>query len=211
MRINDGDLDIVLGVYGSNSEYWLNSGTGTFSGNGTNITSVTGNTRSIAVGDVDGDGDADVLYGIDGSLDRLMVNQGFNTGTGTYHTTAPGMVELNVGLLKYPSFQADNSLNPAGIYQNGSGVGWHFSDENPLSFASAFATINNRSTLSPMTSVYDHYDSITTGVTSNELQVSFGLPLKVMDREAGSGEQIALLLTNQPQSRYLVARRNPSP
>ncbi len=55
----DGDLDILLGVYGGNSVYWLNGGTGYFgTGNGTNIANLSANTRSIAVGDVNGDGDS---------------------------------------------------------------------------------------------------------------------------------------------------------
>ncbi len=62
-------------------------------------------TRSIAVGDVDGDGALDVVYGIYNGRDRIVHNQGFNAGSSTYHMTSPAEVELNVGLLKYPSFQ----------------------------------------------------------------------------------------------------------
>ena len=66
----DGDLDVLLGNYGSPSLVLLNAGDGTFP------TSIelggSANTYSIAAADVDGDGDLDVLLGNSGGPSYLL-------------------------------------------------------------------------------------------------------------------------------------------
>jgi hypothetical protein len=194
----DGFLDVVLSRYNNVGRYYVNAGDGTF-GSAQALSTVSANTRSVAVGDVNDDGDLDILYGIDGSVNRIIPNSGFNTGSSTYHTTAPGVVQLNVSLLKYPSFEADNTLDPSGIYQNGSGVGWQFFEENDVSLGSTFATVNDGTSVAFFGSLHDYYDSAITGVSCDELQMSFGLPFKVLDGDVNTNEQIALLLGNQPR------------
>jgi len=78
----DGDLDVLLGNYGSPSRVLLNAGGGTFP---TSIELPGGNasTYSIAAADVDGDGDLDVLLGNDGSPSRVLLN----AGDGTFPTS----------------------------------------------------------------------------------------------------------------------------
>ncbi|KOO53264.1 hypothetical protein Ctob_016414, partial [Chrysochromulina tobinii] len=73
----DGDLDVLLGNYGSPSQVLLNAGDGTFP---TNITLPGGGadtyTNSIAAADVDGDGDLDVLLGNLDTPSRVLLNAG---------------------------------------------------------------------------------------------------------------------------------------
>eukprot|EP00900_Chrysochromulina_parva_P011546 jgi/Chrpa1/20392/Chrysochromulina_OHIO_Genome00025999-RA len=78
----DGDLDVLLGNYGSPSRVLLNAGDGTFP---TSIVLPGGSadTLSIAAADVDGDGDLDVLLGNSGSDSRVLLN----AGDGTFSTS----------------------------------------------------------------------------------------------------------------------------
>ena len=89
----DGYLDLVVGNTTQANRYYLNSGTGLFSGSGTRFTT-NYTTYSVKLGDVDGDGDLDLLVGNYGQVDRLFVNQGFGGGawTGIQETTAGASV-----------------------------------------------------------------------------------------------------------------------
>jgi hypothetical protein len=74
----DGDLDVVVGNWGTASRLYLNNGTANpFDGvTGADITTDVRNTRGIALGDVDGDGDLDVVTGNHGQASRLYLNNG---------------------------------------------------------------------------------------------------------------------------------------
>jgi len=74
----DGNLDLLEGNYTEVNRLYLNNGSADpFSGvSGTDISSDTDDTRSIALGDVDGDGDLDLLAGNYGSANRLYLNNG---------------------------------------------------------------------------------------------------------------------------------------
>ncbi|KOO31505.1 mastigoneme-like protein [Chrysochromulina tobinii] len=81
----DGDLDVLLGNYGSPSLVLLNAGDGTFP-TSIELPGGSASTNSIAAADVDGDGDLDVLLGNDplyGSASRVLLN----AGDGTFPTS----------------------------------------------------------------------------------------------------------------------------
>ena len=85
----DGDLDLVAGTSGLINRLYLNNGSADpFSGvTGSDISSDTHWTYSIALADVDGDGDLDMLAGNSNQVNRLYLNNGtadpFNSVTGT--------------------------------------------------------------------------------------------------------------------------------
>jgi hypothetical protein len=74
----DGDLDLVAGNDGQPNRLYLNNGTAApFSGvSGSDISSDPYETRSIALGDVDGDGDLDLAAGNGNQPNRLYLNNG---------------------------------------------------------------------------------------------------------------------------------------
>lgn len=77
----DGRADLIAGNSGQPDRLYLNNGTASpFEGvTGQNITTDSFNTRSLAVGDVDGDGDLDLVVGYNAESPRLYLNNGSPT------------------------------------------------------------------------------------------------------------------------------------
>ncbi|HXH28247.1 MAG TPA: VCBS repeat-containing protein, partial [Candidatus Polarisedimenticolia bacterium] len=74
----DGDLDLVAGNAGQANRLYLNNGTADpWNGvAGSDITSDSDSTSSVALGDVDRDGDLDLVAGNAGQANRLYLNNG---------------------------------------------------------------------------------------------------------------------------------------
>jgi len=74
----DGDLDLVAGNGTQANRLYLNNGTtAPFSGvSGSDVSTDTDNTLSVALGDVDGDGDLDLIAGNNDQANRLYLNNG---------------------------------------------------------------------------------------------------------------------------------------
>jgi len=85
----DGDLDVLLGNYGSSpSRVLLNAGGGSFM-TSMELPGGSARTHSIAAADVDGDGDLDVLLGNEMSPSRVLLNAG--GGTSWTSISLPGV------------------------------------------------------------------------------------------------------------------------
>jgi hypothetical protein len=90
---NDGDLDVIAGNDAERNRLYLNNGTSIPFNHvtGTDITTDIRNTRSVALGDVNGDGALDVVVGNSNQANRLYLNNGtsnpFNGVTGRNITT----------------------------------------------------------------------------------------------------------------------------
>jgi hypothetical protein len=74
----DGDLDLVAGNDGQVNRLYLNDGTAApFSGvSGSDVSGDAHDTKSLALGDVDGDGHMDLVAGNWGQVNRLYLNAG---------------------------------------------------------------------------------------------------------------------------------------
>jgi hypothetical protein len=81
---SDGDLDLITGNYGQANRLYLNNGTASpFSGvTGSDITTDTLSTMSVALGDVDGDGNLDFVAGNYDQPNRLYRRVLYHTGQG---------------------------------------------------------------------------------------------------------------------------------
>ena len=105
---SDGDLDIVAGNSGQPNVVYLNDGRGTFT---TTVPipfgPITGTTRSVAVGDLDGDGDLDIVAGNFGQQDedgqqnvvylshRATFTKTVPFGTGHDHTSSVAVGDMD--------------------------------------------------------------------------------------------------------------------
>jgi VCBS repeat-containing protein len=83
----DGDLDIVAGNFQQEAVYYLNDGSGNFSG-GTVIAARAGNTWRVALVDVDGDADLDLIETMSTDRNFLYMNR-FTEDGGEFSFASP--------------------------------------------------------------------------------------------------------------------------
>jgi hypothetical protein len=107
----DGDLDVVLGNYSQANRFYLNNGTADpFNGaTGTDITADAGDTRAIALGDVDGDGHPDVAAGKWGQANRLYSRVAYDTSRGMVRSLG---VDAEAGAITNAQLTAIVTLPP---------------------------------------------------------------------------------------------------
>jgi hypothetical protein len=112
----DGDVDAVLGHYGSADLVCINDGRGRFAVRP--VPGPAGTTRGVALADVDGDGDLDVaiVRFIDGgpvpfgAQNALLLNDGFGNLTDVTATHLPAVRDLSTGL-RFADVDGDSDLD----------------------------------------------------------------------------------------------------
>jgi len=123
----DGTLDVVEGVRGGPNKIYFNLGGGTFSPTSSIAFGIpNGNTRSLAVGDVDEDGDLDVITGnSNGQANNVYLNDAgvfvLNQSLGDSDTESVALGDLDSdGDLDLVT--GNNGAHPNRVYLNHSGT-----------------------------------------------------------------------------------------
>jgi hypothetical protein len=103
----DGDLDVVAGNYGQPNRLYLNNGTSTpFGGvTGSDISTDTDHTTSVAIADLNREGHLDVLVGNEGEHNKVYLNSGnsnpfgfatgFDAGTDIQSTQSVALADMD--------------------------------------------------------------------------------------------------------------------
>ncbi|MCG3198171.1 MAG: hypothetical protein GHCLOJNM_02665 [bacterium] len=94
----DGDPDVIAGNANQPNRLYLNNGASVpFAGvSGVDITGETEETRSVAVGDVDGDGTADIVFAVGGEHSRLFVRRLLSSKLGLANSLPVDMEPENI-------------------------------------------------------------------------------------------------------------------